>query len=327
MAKTAFVTGSTGFLGLNIIEQLVNDGWEVLALRRSTSRTSDLDKFKVTQVEGDVTDKASLLKALPENIDVVFHGAADTSMWALHNDRQMKINVGGTKNIVEAALEKKAKRFVHTSSIGAYGKLNGVTLTESTPSNALESGINYYQSKYLAEQAVHDGIKQGLDAVILNPAQIVGPYDYNYTPLIFRSLLKGQMKRVPRGNSVCGHVRDYAKAHVVAADKGRCGENYLLGGVQASFQDIFNTVGGIVDVKTPTKTVPEGLLHFVSIVLEKISYFTKKEPLLTPEKVLLMNHRIRVDSSKAEKELGFSTCSLQEMYQDAYDWSIANDVI
>lgn len=327
MSKTAFVTGSTGFLGLNIIDQLVQDGWEVLALRRSTSRTSDLDKFNAKQVEGDVTDLESLLRTIPENVDAVFHGAADTSMWAVNNERQMKINVQGTKNVVEAALQKNAKRFIHTSSIGAFGKLNGVTLTEETPSNAMESGINYYQSKYLAEQAVREGIKKGLDAVILNPAQIVGPYDYNYTPLIFNSLLKGQMKGVPKGNSVCGHVRDYAKAHVVAAEKGRCGENYLLGGVEATFQDIFNVVGGIVEVKPPTFKIPEGLLVFLSLVMEKVSLITKKEPLLTPEKVLLMNHKIGIDSSKAEKELGFKTSTLQEMYQDAYEWSVANKVI
>lgn len=327
MAKTAYVTGSTGFLGINIVEQLVDNGWHVLALRRSTSRTSDLDQFNVTQVEGDVTNIHSLLETMPENVDVVFHGAADTSMWALHNDRQMKINVEGTQNIVSAALQKKAKRLVHTSSIGAYGKLNGVTLTESTPSNAMESGINYYKSKYLAEQAVKQGIEKGLDAVIMNPAQIVGPYDYNYTPLMFKSLMTGQMKGVPQGNSVCGHVRDYAKAHIVAADKGRCGENYLLGGVEASFQDIFNTIGSILDIKTPTLKLPAGLLNVLAIIFEKVSFITKKEPLLTPEKVLLLNHRIRIDSSKAEKELGFSTCSLNDMFQDAYDWAIKNNLL
>lgn len=327
MAKTAFVTGSTGFLGLNIVEQLVDAGWDVLALRRSTSRTSDLDKFDIKQVEGDVTDLESLRRTIPDGIDVVFHGAADTSLWTLNNERQMKINVQGTKNVVQVALEKGAKRLVHTSSIGAFGKQDGVTLTEETPSNAIESGINYYESKFLAEEAVREGIKNGLDAVILNPAQIIGPYDYNYTPLIFKSLISGQMKGVPRGNSVCGHVRDYAKAHVVAAEKGRCGENYLLGGVQASFHDIFQTVGGILDVKTPTITLPAIMLSSLSVAFEKVSLLTKKEPLLTPEKASLMNHRIGIDSSKAERELGFSTCSLKEMYQDAYDWSVANGVI
>ena len=326
-SKTAYVTGSTGFLGINIVEQLVQDGWKVLALRRSSSRTSDLDKYDVIQVEGDVTDPASLLRTMPDGVDAVFHGAADTSTWSLNNERQMRINVEGTRNVVQAALQKKAGRLIHTSSIGAFGKLDGVTLTETTPSNAMESGINYFQSKYLAEAAVREGIAAGLDAVIMNPAQIVGPYDYNYTPLIINSLLTGQMKGVPRGNSVCGHVRDYAKAHVAAYEKGRCGENYLLGGVHASFQDIFDTVGAIVGVKTPTRKLPAGLLSVLAVIMERVSYFTKKEPLLTPEKVLLMNHRIGVDSSKAEQELGFSTCSLDEMFRDSYNWALGNGLL
>lgn len=327
MAKVAYVTGSTGFLGLNIIEQLLNDGWQVLALRRKSSRTDDLDKFNVKQVIGDVTDYQSLMDTMPDNVDAVFHVAADTSLWVLNNTRQMKINVEGTKNVVKVALHKKAKRMVHTSSIGAFGKLNGVTLSESTPSNALESGINYYQSKYLAEQAVREGIKQGLDAVIMNPAQIVGPYDYNYTPLMIRSLVSGQMKGVPTGSSVCGHVRDYARAHVTAAEKGRCGENYLLGGVHATFGDITKVICDIAKVKSPTMKLPPLLLNCLAVIFEKVSLLTKNEPLLTPEKVLLMNHNIGIDSSKAERELGFKTCSLHEMYKDAYDWSKANGVI
>ena len=325
--KIAYVTGSTGFLGINIIEQLLKDGWQVYALRRSTSRTSDLDRYAVNQVEGDVTDLESLLRTMPEGVDAVFHGAADTSTWVLNNERQMRINVEGTRNVVAAARAKNAGRLVHTSSIGAYGKLDGVTLTEDTPSNAMDSGINYYRSKFLAEAAVREGIAGGLDAVIMNPAQIVGPYDYNYTPLILNSLLSGQMKGVPRGNSVCGHVRDYARAHVVAWEKGGCGQNYLLGGVHASFQEIIDTIGTIVGMKTPTRKLPAGLLNGVAVIMEKVSLLTKKEPLLTPEKALLMNHRISIDSRKAARELGFSTCSLEEMFRESYDWARANGLL
>ncbi|MDX1695151.1 MAG: SDR family oxidoreductase [Ketobacteraceae bacterium] len=325
--KTAYVTGSTGFLGLNIIELLLEDGWRVLALRRSTSRTSDLDRLDVTQLEGDVTDAESLLKTLPEGVDAVFHVAADTSTWSANNARQMRINVDGTRNMVAAAIRKKARRFIHTSSIGAYGKLDGVTLTEDTPSNAMTSGINYYRSKFLAESAVREGITRGLDAVILNPAQVVGPYDYNYNPLIFNSMLTGQMKGVPRGNTVCGHVRDYARAHLQAYYRGRCGENYLLGGQKPSFRDMFATIGEILEVRTPKATLPAPLLTLLGFIMERISRLTGKEPLLTPEKVLLLNHRIDIDSSKAERELGFSTCSLEEMFRDAYEWSLANGLI
>lgn len=325
--KVAYVTGSTGFLGLHIVMQLLDDGWDVLALRRSTSRTSDLDKLVVTQVEGDVLNKESLEATVPENVDAIFHVAADTSMWEKNNEWQNKVNIEGVRNVINIALKKKAGRLIHTSSIGAYGKPGGQEVSETTPSKAMESGINYYRSKFLAEQEVHKGIKKGLDAVILNPCQIVGALDYNYTPLIFKSLLNGSMKGIPQGSSVIGHVKDYAKAHVVAYDKGRTGENYLLGGVHASYQDVFDTVGGLLNVKIPTWPLPKTLLNIVAFILGKVSLITNSEPLLTPEKVTLLNDQMAVSSKKAEEELGFSTCSLHEMFNDCYQWMLQEKMI
>lgn len=327
MARTAYVTGSTGFLGVNIIHALVAEGWDVVALRRSTSDTRALDTTGVKQVEGDVLNLDSLRATLPEQVDAVFHVAADTSLWYRHNERQNRINIDGTRQVLQVALEKGARRFIHTSSIGAYGDVDGEIITETTPSRALGSGINYYASKYLAEQEVHKAIERGLDAVIMNPAQIVGPYDYNYTPQMFYHLRDGTMKGVPVGGSVLGHVRDYARAHVVAVDQGRTGENYLLGGVEASFKDIFTVIGGLLGKPTPTWRLPAPLLSGVAVVLNLVSHVTGKEPLLTPEKVALLNKQMRIDSSKAERELGFTTCSLDEMFSDCYRWMVANQMI
>ena len=325
--KTAFVTGSTGFLGLHIVKQLAEEGWDVIALRRSTSRTSDLDKMSVTQVEGDVLNIPSLVAAIPDNVDAIFHVAADTSMWEKKNEWQNKVNIEGTRNVVNVALKKNAGRLIHTSSIGAFGKPGGEEVSETTPSKAMESGINYYKSKFFAEQEIHNGIKKGLDAVILNPCQIVGSLDYNYTPLIFENLKKGAMKGIPQGSSVIGHVRDYAKAHVVAYEKGRTGENYLLGGVHATYQEVFNTVGELLNIKTPTRPLPKSLLNLVAFILGKVSLITNAEPLLTPEKVTLLNDTMAVSSKKAEEELGFSTCSLNEMFNDCYQWMLQEKMI
>lgn len=321
MPRTAYVTGSNGFLGINIIQQLLDDGWNVIALRRKTSNTRDLDRLSVTQVEGDVLDRASLERTLPEGVDALFHVAADTGMWSQLNARQNRINIEGTRNVVEAALAKQAKRLIHTSSIGAFGPVFDEEITEETPSRALHGSINYYRSKYLAEQEVFKGVERGLDAVIMNPAQIIGPYDYHYNPQFFTAIRQGKMLGVPRGVSVAGHVRDYARAHVTAVDKGRKGERYLLGGVSASFQDIFDTVGGILG-KPPSKrfVLPPLLLSSLALILDKVSQVTRREPMLTPEKVLLLNNVVRINCTKAERELGFSTCSLHEMFYDCYQW-------
>lgn len=321
MPRTAYVTGSNGFLGINIVHQLLNEGWNVIALRRKTSNTRDLDRLPVTQVEGDVLDKASLERTMPDNVDAVFHVAADTGMWSQLNARQNRINIDGTRNVVEVALAKKAKRMIHTSSIGAFGPIFDKEISEETPSVAMQGEINYYRSKYLAEQEVFKGIEKGLDAVILNPAQIIGPYDYNYNPMIIHTIKKGQMLGVPRGISVAGHVRDYARAHVAAVDKGRKGERYLLGGISVSFQDMFESVGRVVG-KPPRWQfpLPAALLTGLAKVMDAVSRYTKKEPLLTPEKVLLLNNTVRINSQKAARELGFSTGTLDEMFADCYRW-------
>lgn len=320
MTRTAYVTGSTGFLGTNIVECLLEQGWNVIALRRKSSNTRDLDRMKVTQVEGDVTDIESLRRTMPEKVDAVFHVAADTAMWFKANERQNRINIDGTRNVVQVALEKKIGRLIHTSSIGAFGNIHGPVIDEQTPSKAMESKINYYRSKYLAEQEVFDGIKRGLDAVILNPAQIVGPYDYNYTPLMFDTIKKGGMLAVPKGSTVCGHVKDYARAHVAAFEKGRTGERYLLGGVHATYGELFQSIGRIVNKKTPTAAFPAWLMSTIAVVMDQVSQFTNKEPLLCSEKVILLNNPVRISSKKAERELGFTTCSLDEMFRDCYEW-------
>ncbi len=320
MTRTAYVTGSTGFLGVNLVHALVEDGWRVIALRRRSSNTRDLDALDIEQVEGDVLDVESLRRTLPAKVDAVFNVAADTAMWSRLNERQNRINIDGTRNVVQVALEKNVGRFIHTSSIGAFGNIHGPLISESTPSRGRDAQINYYRSKYFAEQEVERGLAQGLDAVILNPAQIVGKYDYHYTPQMFDSLRRGLMPGMPRGSMVLGHARDYAHAHVAAFSKGRTGERYILGGVHASFFDVFSVIGELVNRNVPTRPLPPALLNLGAFFLEKLALLTKQEPMLTREKVYLLNHPVRVSSAKAERELGFTTCTLREMFSDSYRW-------
>ena len=149
--KTAFVTGATGFLGLNLVEQLTEAGWAVMALHRASSELRHLSRFEVDRVEGDLTDPASLQRALPAGLDAVFHLAADTSMWSRHNARQSAINVTGTANILAAARAAKARRFVHTSTWNTYGLEQG-KISEASPQRGGASWINYNRSKFEAEE-------------------------------------------------------------------------------------------------------------------------------------------------------------------------------
>src|SRR5712692_3945164 len=133
--KSAFVTGSTGFVGLNLVEELLRQGWQVTALHRVESDLAELGRFPVTLMPGDITDAASLRAAMPEDIDVVFHVAGNTNLCSRRNDQQTREDGEGTRNVVEAALARRAKKLVLTSSIAAYGEQNGA-LTETTKSNA-----------------------------------------------------------------------------------------------------------------------------------------------------------------------------------------------
>ena len=138
----AFVTGGTGFLGISLISQLLERGWEVIAMHRKGSNLRDLSKFNVHCVEADMASKDSLRAVIPNNIDAIFHVAGDTNMWRKNNDRQFQTNVESTQNLVDVALEKQVGRFIHTSSIAAYGFHDDV-VDEQTPSRALQSEVNY----------------------------------------------------------------------------------------------------------------------------------------------------------------------------------------
>ena len=169
-----------------MVQQLLSDDWQVTALHRKTSNLTYLKRFDVTLVEGAITDKGSLEKAIPEGVDAVFHVAANTSMWSKFNEQQYQDNVIGTRNMLEVASLKKAKRFIHTSSISAFGHHEN-EVDETVKSNALDSEMNYVVTKYQAELEVDKAIANGLDVVLVNPCDIMGPYDsHNWAQVIRR---------------------------------------------------------------------------------------------------------------------------------------------
>jgi len=319
--NSAFVTGGTGFVGLNLVEQLAAAGWRVTALHRASSDTRRLRGFPATLVEGDLTDANSLKRAVPRDVDAVFHVAANTSMWSRDSARQLRDNVDGTANMVAAARAAGAKRFVHTSSWNAWGWVLGTgEVSEDRPQRGLESPVPYDRSKALAEAEVRKGIEDGLDAVILNPAHVVGRYDKGNWSRLITLVDQRRLPGVPPGSGSFCHAEAVARAHVAAAVHGRTGENFLLGGADATFLDVVRVIGRLTGRRVPRRAMPAAVVRGLARLYALRASLTGREPDLSPQSAALVTAHARIVSDKAERVLGYVPVSLETMLGDACEW-------
>lgn len=321
MTKTAFVTGGTGFLGLNLLEELVKHHWKMYVLYVPSADLTYLPQRNTTAVCGNLLDVDSLHAAIPDNVDVIFHMAANTSVWSKRNHQQYLDNVVGTQNLVNVALEKQAKRVIYTSSISAYGYHPGTIIDEGTPSNALTCTMNYNKTKYQAECVVKDAVRKGLNAVILNPCNILGPYDANnWARQLIRPIYHGKLAVIPPGNAMWCHVKDIVQAHIAAIEKGAVGENYLLGGTEARFIDVVNEIERLMGKTLSRRVQPRWVMKLLVVALSLKSALDGKEPLLTQEKYNRAVGDIRCNYEKAVRTLDYRTSPLSTMVSDTYTW-------
>ncbi len=318
-ARTAFVTGGTGFLGLNLLEQLTAAGWQVVALHRPSADLSLVARLPVDLAEGDLLDPASLKRAIPKGVDAVFHMAADTSVWARNNERQTRINVEGTSNVLNAAAAADAGRFVHTSTWNTFGLEQG-QLSEASPQLGGQSWINYNRTKFLAEEAVRQAAAAGLPAVILNPCHIMGRYDRHGWARLILDLCNRWIPAAPPGAGAFCHAEEVAKAHIAAAERGHAGRTYLLGGVFASLLQVFWTIGEVTGCKAPRHALPAAAFRLAALFSTGAARITGREPLITPEGAAMVTVSARVVSDLAERDLGYRLVSLRAMIEDSYSW-------
>ncbi len=322
MARTAFVTGATGFVGLNLVQRLMAEGWDVTAFHRPTSDLTFLNRFGPRLTVGEITDRASLLAAIPQGTDILFHVAGNTSMWRQHNAEQTRDNVEGTRNVVEAAKAKGVRRLIVTSSISAYGGVSG-EVTEETPSRAERSNVNYERTKWQAQEIARAAVGDGLEVVILQPGAIMGAYDIGTWSRMFIMVRDGKLPGVPPAPLSFAHVREVVGAHIAAADKGENGAQYILAGENRSMLALVNEIGHLLGKSTPKKSLPLGLMRVAAMVGGVASRFTGKEPAVTGEMVEAFSHTMTVTSAKAQRELGYKVVPLKEMVKDCYDWMVA----
>ena len=328
----AFVTGGTGFLGANLIEQLLSDGWQVTAMHRAGSDTALLQQLGVDLVEASLSDTESLRQALPKNLDAVFHVAANTNMWRGGNAQQWQDNVVGSANLARVvrehfAAQDTAGRMIVTSSISAYG-YHRELITEDSAQLADDPRHHYLYSKKRAEQAVREEIARGLDALFLNPCGIVGKYDKSSWAQTFFLIAQDALPGVPPGAGSFCHAGEVARAHINAYHRGRTGENYILAGTDASFLEFFGHIAQLVGKPAPKRTTPAFAIRLVARFNDFVSRFSGREPAITPEKAALITRRVRASSAKAARELGYETATtLEQMLQESRDWLLTEDLL
>jgi dihydroflavonol-4-reductase len=317
------VTGGTGFVGANVVRALLKRGVEVRALVRPRSDTRNLDSLEVELVAGDLRDRGSLEAAL-EGCDILYHVAAMYTLWARNPREIYDSNVTGTINILEAAGQAGVQKIVYTSSVATIGlPKDGTPGTEEVPLPPEDMVSDYKRSKYLAEQEVLKYAQRGLPVVIVNPSFPVGAWDVKPTPSgqIIVNFLRGKIPAyVDTGLNVVD-VEDVAIGHVMAAERGRIGERYILGHTNLTLPELFQLLAQVSGMNAPRIRIPYGFAYLSACVSEFVARtITHKPPFATLAGVKLSRKRMFFDPSKAVQELGLPQTPAIEALSKAVQW-------
>ena len=319
---TTLVTGATGFVGSAVARALARRGHTLRLLVRGNSDLSLIEGLGETVV-GDLRDPASLTAAV-QGCRYVFHVAADYRLWVPDPGPMMQANVDGTTVLLRAARDAGVQRIVYCSSVAALGLVgDGTPGTEDTPVEPGKVIGVYKQSKYQAEQAVRELVREGVPAVIVNPSAPVGPRDIKPTPT-GKMVLDAAAGRMPAyvdtGLNIV-HVDDVAEGHVLALEHGRLGESYILGGEDLGMAHILAMIDDVMNRPQVRRTrIPNGALVPVAAVMEGVARLTKREPRVTREMLAMARKRMYFSSDKARRELGYEPRPAREALVDAIDW-------
>lgn len=320
--KTAFVTGATGFIGSHVARALVEEGWTVRALKRRTSPAPSSVVPRVEWREGDLRNHEEVRKAM-EGCQAVFHVAADYRLWAPDPRELYDSNVTGSVNVLEAALAIGAERVVYTSSVGALGHNgDGSPSTEETPVCIDDMIGHYKRSKFLAEREAEKFLDRGLPLVMVHPSTPVGPGDRKPTPTgkIVVDFLNRRMPAYLDTGLNLIHVKDAAAGHVLAMERGRIGEKYILGNRNLTLAEIFLLLQNISGIPAPRLRLPYKPVLYLARFCEMLSRATKREPAIPLEGVKMAARHMFFDAGKARRELGLPQTPVENALQEAVEW-------
>ncbi len=318
-----FVTGATGFIGSHVVRELLRRGDRVRILARNSSRKSNIESFGCEIAIGDLKDLSSLLRCV-QGCRVVYHVAADYRLWAKNPQDIYDNNVGGTRNLLSACCEAAVEKVVYTSSVGTIGmRKDGMPADEDTPVKLDDMIGHYKRSKFMAEQVAREFAASGLPVTIVNPTTPVGTGDLKPTPTgkIILESIKGHMPAyVETGLNIVG-VQDVARGHLLAEEKGRIGERYILGGENWTLEEILDALARIQEKHTPRFRIP-WTLALVAGYVENFLMGTilRREPFIPLEGVRMSRHKMYISSEKARKELGYNPEPAEKALREAVEY-------
>lgn len=323
----AFITGATGFLGSHVARVLAEQGADLRLLVRPTSNLKNLEGLKAETATGDLRDPASLEKAM-SGCEVVFHVAADYRLWVRDPAEMYRSNVEGTRSILEAARKNGVRCVVYTSSVATIGFTgNGRPADEDSPVSLADMIGHYKRSKFMAEQIAMQAGRSGMRVVTVNPTTPVGEQDVKPTPTgrIVVDFLKGKFPAYVDTGLNLVDVRECARGHVAALEKGKTAERYILGGEDLTLKQILDKLGMIAGLPSPKVKLPYFVAYAAGLVDETVSgRLMGREPRATVETVRMGKKKMWASSDKAERELGWKPVPADDALRRAVEWFRAN---
>lgn len=320
--KPTLVTGASGFIGWHVARLLTERGQKVRALVRPASRLRELE---VEPVVGDLRDAGSLDRAVA-GCDRIFHIAADYRLWARHPRELYESNVEGTRNLLEAARRHGVERFVYTSTVGCIGVPRGGLGDETVPVTLEEMSGTYKRSKFLAERVALEFAESGLPVVVVNPTAPVGDHDIKPTPTgkIVLDFLKGAMPAFIDTGLNLVDVRDTAEAHLLAAERGKPGERYIVGCENLTLAEILQKLARLTGKQAPRVKLPYAVAYAAGVVSTGWARLTGHPPRAPLDAVRMARKKMFVSTEKAQRELGFAPGPVDTALGRAVAWFQAN---
>ena len=323
----AFVTGATGFLGSHVARTLGEQGANLRLLVRPTSNLKNLQGLNADTVTGDLRDAASLEKAIA-GCDTVFHVAADYRLWVRDPGEMYRSNVDGTRALLEAARKNAVRRVVYTSSVATIGfTSNGRPANEDSPVSLADMIGHYKRSKFMAEQVAMEAGRSGMHVVTVNPTTPVGEQDVKPTPTgrIVVDFLKKKFPAYVETGLNLVDVRECARGHLAALEKGKTGERYILGGEDLTLKQILDKLGEITGLPSPTVKLPYAIAFAAGVFGEWVTgRVLHGDPRATIDTVRMGKKKMFASSAKAGRELGWKIVPVDDALRRAVEWFRAN---